>query len=127
MLQSYFDRRARIENSHGRSIRYFDVSGNVTAIGRLQSVEQVKDGVRYLIIGRMLVNFDIGQAKLRIADQLNGDNVIGQAMNQFLNQNVNEIIDEMRPAASFSIAKHFKEFINTGFSKLPMKMWLRDT
>lgn len=86
----------------------------------------MKDGIRYMLISRMLVDFSLGHAKFRVTDQLNGDNVIGQAMNQFLNQNANEIIEEMRPAASGSIAKHFKEFLNTAFSRLPLKMWMHD-
>lgn len=48
-------------------------------------------------------------------------------MNQFLNQNYKEIIDEMKPAASSSIAKHFMAFLNNAFTKIPMKVWLRDT
>lgn len=77
-------------------------------------------------ITRLLVDFTLGRARFHIADKLNGNNVIGQAMNQFLNQNYKEIIDEMRPAASSSIAKHFMGFLNTAFTKIPMKVWLHD-
>lgn len=75
---------------------------------------------------RLLIDFSLGRARFRIIDELNGDNVIGQAMNQFLNQNAKEIIEEMRPAASSSIAKHFLSFLNTAFRKIPLKVWLRD-
>lgn len=93
---------------------------------RGQGVETVRDGVRYMKISRLLVDFDLGRARFRVMDRLNGNNVIGQAMNQFLNQNAKEIIEEMRPAASASIAKHFKEFLNTAFNKLPLKVWMHD-
>jgi len=47
-------------------------------------------------------------------------------MNHFLNENANEIIDEMKPAASASIAKHFKSFLNQAFLQIPLRLWLRD-
>lgn len=102
-------------------------TGDVEAIARVQGVEEIRDGVRYMRIARLLVDFSLGRARFRIIDQLNGNNVIGQAMNQFLNQNAKEIIEEMRPAASASIAKHFMSFLNTAFTKVPLKVWLHDT
>lgn len=103
------------------------VSGDVKAIARMQGVEEVREGIRYMKITRLLVDFSLGRARFRINDHLNGNNVIGQAMNQFLNQNIKEIVEEMKPAASASIAKYFKDFLNTIFSKLPMKIWLPDS
>lgn len=52
--------------------------------------------------------------------------VSGEAMNQFLNNNADEIIREMKPAASVSIARHFKGFLNSAFLQLPLKVWLPD-
>lgn len=92
----------------------------------MQGVEEVRDGIRYMKISRLLIDFSLSRARFRINDHLNGNNVIGQAMNQFLNQNMKEIIEEMRPAASSSIAKYFKDFLNTVFTKLPLKTWIRD-
>lgn len=47
-------------------------------------------------------------------------------MNQFLNNNADEIITEMKPAASHSIARHFKDVLNGAFMKVPLKVWLPD-
>lgn len=47
-------------------------------------------------------------------------------MNQFLNNNSDEIIKEMKPAATTAIAKHFKAFLNAAFLRLPLKVWLPD-
>ncbi|XP_078042409.1 protein takeout [Augochlora pura] len=110
--------------SHGD---FWALFGDVQAIARVQGAEEIRDGVRYLKVSRMLVDFSLGRARFRVIDQLNGDNVIGQAMNQFLNQNAKEIIEEMRPAASASIAKHFKDFLGKALTKVPLKVWLRDT
>ncbi|XP_003398029.1 uncharacterized protein LOC126920399 [Bombus affinis] len=110
--------------SHGE---FWALFGDVQAIARVQGAEVIRDGIRYLEVARMLIDFSLGRARFRVVDQLNGDNVIGQAMNQFLNQNAKEIIEEMRPAASASIAKHFKNFLGKALTKIPLKVWLRDT
>lgn len=52
--------------------------------------------------------------------------LIGEAINQFLNTNSDEIISEMKPAALRSITKHFKAYLNEAFLKLPLKVWLPD-
>ncbi|KAG7200225.1 hypothetical protein KM043_017702 [Ampulex compressa] len=106
---------------------FWALLGDVGAIAGIQGIEDVRDGVRYMKIVRMLVDFSLGRVRFRVVDELNGDNVIGQAMNQFLNQNVKEIIEEMRPAASASIAKHFKDFLNMALTKVPLDVWLPDT
>lgn len=49
----------------------------------------------------------------------------GEAMNQFLNQNADEIIKEMKPAASQTIARYFRDFLNAAFLKIPIEVWLR--
>ncbi|KAK2576587.1 hypothetical protein KPH14_005257 [Odynerus spinipes] len=105
---------------------FWALFGDVTAVARAQGDVEIREGVRYMRITKLLIDFSLNRARFRINDELNGNNVIGQAMNQFLNQNAKEIIEEMRPAASSSIAKHFLSFINTGFTKIPLKVWLRD-
>ncbi|KAG5323115.1 TAKT protein, partial [Acromyrmex heyeri] len=109
------------------NVLLFPIQSDVKAIVRIQGVEEVKNGISYMKISRLLIDFSLGRARLRINDHLNGNNVIGQAMNQFLNQNIKEIIDEMRPAASSSIAKYFKDFLNAIFIKMPLKVWMHDT
>ncbi|XP_023245261.1 protein takeout-like isoform X2 [Copidosoma floridanum] len=101
--------------------------GDVVAFARVQGVEERRNGVRYMRIAKMQIDFKLERARFNINDKVNGDNVIGQAMNNFLNQNHKEIIDEMRPAASASIAKHFMAFLNNAFTKIPLKVWLSDT
>lgn len=101
--------------------------GDLNLMIRLQGMEEVKNGVRYVIFNRVLINFELNRARFRIMDQQNGDNVINQALNQFLNQNAKEIIEELKPAASVSISKVLKNFLNMAFSKVPLKVWMHDT
>ncbi|XP_014607681.1 PREDICTED: uncharacterized protein LOC106788710 [Polistes canadensis] len=109
--------------SHGD---FWALFGDIAAVARAQGSIEIRDGIRYMELTKLLVDFSLGHARFRINDELNGNNVIGQAMNQFLNQHAKEIIEEMRPAASSSIAKHFLSFLNTALKKIPLKVWLRD-
>lgn len=50
----------------------------------------------------------------------------GEALNVFLNENAKEIVQEMKPAASQAIGKHFKNFLNEAFLQIPFNVWLKD-
>lgn len=49
---------------------------------------------------------------------------IGEAINQFLNTNANDLVQEMRPAASQSIGRLFRKILNSAFGSIPMRQWL---
>ncbi|XP_059049261.1 protein takeout-like [Achroia grisella] len=98
---------------------------DVAAIGRVFGKEVERDGVQYMTADRMLVDFKLRTSRFRVRDTVNFGSVIGEAMNQFLNNNAAEIIEEMRPAACVSIAKHAKAFLNMAFSKVPIDVWLK--
>lgn len=99
---------------------------NVTALAKLYGIEVMKDGVKFMKIDRLGVGFKLQNPYFKIKDVINRNNVIGEAMNVFLNENALEIIEEMKPAASQAIGKHFKNFLNTAFLQVPLKVWLPD-
>ncbi|KAJ2943930.1 hypothetical protein O0L34_g8251 [Tuta absoluta] len=98
---------------------------DVAAIAKIYGKEIEKEGVKYMAADRLVVDFKLRGARFKVRDTVNHGSVIGEAMNQFLNNNAAEIIDEMRPAASISIAKHFQSFLNAAFTKIPMDVWLK--
>ncbi|CAH0558251.1 unnamed protein product [Brassicogethes aeneus] len=97
---------------------------DVDAAAKIFGKEVLRDGERYMRIDKMLVDFRLQKSRFRIRDIINHGNVIGEAMNQFLNNNSEEIIKEMKPAANAAIAKHFKGFLNSAFLKIPLPIWL---
>ncbi|BES97648.1 Haemolymph juvenile hormone Hypothetical protein protein (JHBP) [Nesidiocoris tenuis] len=99
---------------------------NITGSGKIYGKEVIKNGVRFMKTEKLLVDFKLTKSKFKIKDHLNGHNVIGEAMNQFLNQNSNEIIEEMKPGATAAIGKHFKNFLNGAFLQIPIPVWLKD-
>ncbi|CAK1600172.1 unnamed protein product [Parnassius mnemosyne] len=98
---------------------------DVAAIAKIYGKEVERENVKYMVIERLLVDFKLKNSRFNIRDTVNHGSVIGEAMNQFLNNNAPEIIDEMRPAASMAIAKHFQTFLNAAFSKIPIELWLK--
>ncbi|VEN52395.1 unnamed protein product [Callosobruchus maculatus] len=102
---------------------FLDVEGAGKIYGKEYKNE---DGVRFMRIDKLFIDFKLGRRRFRIRDFINHGNVIGEAMNQFLNNNSEEIIREMKPAATLAIAKHFKGFLNAAFVKLPLQVWLPD-
>jgi len=100
---------------------------NITGVGKIYGKEVIKNGVSFMKTERLGVDFKLGKSRFRIKDQINGNNVIGEAMNQFLNQNANEIIEEMKPAAAQAIGKHFKSFLNGAFLQVPIPVWLKSS
>lgn len=99
---------------------------DIEAATKIFGKEFTKNDVRYMMVDKMLVDFRLKKSRFRIRDIVNHGNVIGEAMNNFLNQNSEEIIAEMKPAAKASIARHFKGFLNDAFTQLPLKVWLPD-
>ncbi|XP_050310040.1 circadian clock-controlled protein daywake-like [Anthonomus grandis grandis] len=99
---------------------------DIEAAAKIYGVEFIRDNVRYMRVEKMLVDFKLKKSRFRIRDIINHSNIIGEAMNNFLNNNSEEIIREMKPAARLSIARHFKGFLNSAFMQLPLKIWLPD-
>ncbi|XP_049857354.1 circadian clock-controlled protein daywake-like [Schistocerca gregaria] len=101
---------------------FYDIAAVVRVFGK----EVATDGEKFMRIDKLLVDFNLSKSRFRIKDFLNTGNVLGEAMNQFLNQNANEIIKEMKPAAAQSISRHFKEYLNVALLRVPIRIWLRD-
>ncbi|XP_046392877.1 protein takeout-like [Ischnura elegans] len=102
---------------------------DVTALAKIYGKEEKEAFGRkgpFMRTDKLVVDFALGKARFRVRDLLNGDSLLGAAMNQFLNQNSIEIINEMKPAASASISKLFKKILNDAFLRIPIKVWLRE-
>lgn len=141
----YFVSRAKISVSKQttQNLVAVDVDGAAKIFGK---EFRDKQNVRYMRIEKMLVDFKLQKSRFRVRDVINHGNIIGgnkqrllvrefcfinlfvpgEAMNQFLNNNADEIIREMKPAATVSIARHFKGFLNSAFLQLPLNVWLPD-
>jgi hypothetical protein len=97
---------------------------DISAIAKIYGKQVIRDEEAYMAVDKMVIDFVMKGARFKVKDQI--AQTLNEAINQFLNQNANEIIQEMRPAASQSIAKVFRGLLQKAFSKLPMRLWLLD-
>lgn len=88
--------------------------------------EFVRDEVAFMSVDKLGVDFTMKNARFKVRDNINTGNILGEAINQFLNQNANELVQEMRPAASQSISKLFRKILDQAFSHIPINSWLLD-
>lgn len=61
------------------------------------------NGREYLSVSDLYVEFNIGNAEVRLDDLFNGDRKLGEAMNNFLNENWRAVAAEIRPALEDTI------------------------
>ncbi|CAG9864316.1 unnamed protein product [Phyllotreta striolata] len=107
---------------------FWAVFNDVNGAGRIYGKEfSDEKGVKFMAVEKILVDFRLKKTRFRLKDVFNDGNLIGEAMNQFLNRHSDEIVKEMRPAANAALAKYFKVFLNKAFVKLPMEVWLPDS
>ncbi|EEB18802.1 protein takeout precursor, putative [Pediculus humanus corporis] len=99
---------------------YTDIEANVLMEGERFE----KKGQTYFNVKDFFVHFNIGHASIRLDDLFNGDKELGDAMNSFLNQNWESIVDEIKPVLEDRISDMFKTFSNNIYHKYPLDMIL---
>lgn len=125
---------------------FLPFTADINAIAKIYGKQIIKNNEPYMSIDKMVVDFVMKGARFRVKDlghqqlsnyswqtlpELKKNNnkislLTDEVINQFLNQNANELVQEMRVPASQSLAKVFKKFLDTAFSNLPMRIWLGD-
>ncbi|KAF5299977.1 hypothetical protein FQA39_LY11350 [Lamprigera yunnana] len=83
-------------------------------------------GKEILQIDHMQVSFKVGGMRVHLRNLFNGNEVLGQTLNNFLNQNSNEIITDLSDSIGQSLGEILKELMNEIFSKIPLELWLLD-
>lgn len=64
----------------------------------------MKNNVEHLKVKDLFIEFSIGSAAVHLDDLFDGNSELGEAMNNFLNENWNSVADEVRPAVEDSIS-----------------------
>lgn len=75
-------------------------------------------------IEEMKVTFLVGGMRIHLTNLFNGNKVLGNSLNAFLNQNANEVISELRGDLEKGLADIFTGLWNNVFSKMPNHLWL---
>ncbi|XP_025834607.1 uncharacterized protein LOC108734142, partial [Agrilus planipennis] len=81
-------------------------------------------GREILKINQMKVTFTVGDMNVELKNLFNGNKVLGQTVNSFLNKNSAEVISELSESIGDSLAIIFTDLMNEVFSKIPTDLWL---
>lgn len=78
-----------------------------------------KNGKIYMEIERSKFNYEVSGAKVNFTNLFNGDRVLGDNMNNFLNDNWKILLDELKKPISTSFSEIFKNLMNKAFDGSP--------
>lgn len=93
-------------------IKFFS-SENARGYVKIQGNRIKKDGVDYVKFKTFQVKIKINDSKLHLNNLFNGDRVLGDVGNQFINENSGLFLNEIIPGLEKSLAKTFTEVANS--------------
>ncbi|KAF3421505.1 hypothetical protein E2986_00932 [Frieseomelitta varia] len=135
-LNLYIPRLEMIANyiMDGR-ILMLPITGNGVAHGNFTDIDVImalqltrycdeRTGLIHQRVEDIYVEFDIGYATVYLDNLFDGDETLSAAMNLFLNDNWNMVIEEIRPKLEETIATLIIDFTNVIFSMFPENVLL---
>ncbi|XP_026480097.1 circadian clock-controlled protein-like [Ctenocephalides felis] len=78
-----------------------------------------RKGKSYMKLDQFGVKFEPKRVSMHFDNLFNGDKVLGDNLNMFINENWPELFKEIRPALEESLAQIFLEITNRVFNKVP--------
>lgn len=82
-------------------------------------LEKKADGKKYYQMNKIKATFDTTRFHMQLSNLFNGDKALGDSMNQFLNDNWEDILKELKPAIIGSFTKIFRAIISNVFENVP--------
>ncbi|KAK3926822.1 Protein takeout [Frankliniella fusca] len=84
-------------------------------------VEQRADGVEYMALYNDRLTFDTKRVYIKLANLFNGDRLLGNNMNHFLNENWKEVTHEVGPTIADAISEVFRQILTQISDLVPWK------
>lgn len=78
-----------------------------------------KKGKIYIQTDKFALDFDTTRLHIQLENLFNGQKLLGDNMNLFLNENWRDILTELKPAINLALEELFKGIINRIFSRIP--------
>ena len=85
----------------------FSITANSKARVKLHGVKYMKDGKEYMKFDKISLRIQIEDAKFNMSNLFNGDPVLSNIGNQFINENSRLFLDELIPGLEKSLADIF--------------------
>ncbi|XP_011879809.1 PREDICTED: protein takeout-like [Vollenhovia emeryi] len=117
-------------NIEGR-ILMLPINGNGLARGNFTDIDVIatvqgeryqsqKTGETHFRVTDLYIDYNIKQANIHLDNLFNGDSILSNAMNLFLNDNWDTVKAEIKPTLDPTISEIFKTFANKIYSKFPL-------
>jgi len=100
----------------GKSNLIFD---NANLVVKYKPRIVTKNGKNYVQTDTFKLDFDTTRLHINLENLFNGDKVLGDNMNLFLNENWRDILNELKPAITLAMEEILKSIINRIFMKIP--------
>lgn len=78
-----------------------------------------KAGKQFYQLEKLKATFDTSRFHMQFSNLFNGDKALGDNMNQFLNDNWQDILKELKPSIIAAFAQIFQRVIKNVFDKVP--------
>lgn len=85
---------------------------NSRGVVRLRGQRVDRNGVEYVSFNQLDVSIIIGKSKFQLDNLFNGDPVLSQVGNAFVNENSELFVSELIPGLEKSLSKSFLEIVN---------------
>ncbi|KAG4066492.1 hypothetical protein HA402_007128 [Bradysia odoriphaga] len=85
---------------------------NSRGVVRLRGQRVNRNGGEYISFNQLDVKMEVGKSKLKLDNLFNGDPVLSQVGNAFINENTDLFISELIPGLEKSLSKSFLEMVN---------------
>ncbi|XP_075221719.1 protein takeout-like isoform X2 [Lycorma delicatula] len=84
-------------------------------------LEKKSNGLEYVVITHNEMPFEVGDMKIKLQNLFNGDRLLGDNMNRFLNENWQEIMKELGPAMAEALGEIFRRTLTSMAEVVPFK------
>lgn len=92
---------------------------------RLKTSVETRNNQDYLHVNKVLVNFNTTRVYMKMDNLFNGDKLLSDTTNAFVNENWRDVVHELKPALQASIGRINRDMMQPLFDKFPYKdLWL---
>lgn len=98
--------------------------GDIDAIASLKAERILINNNEHLKVNDIFVEFNIGDANVKLSNLFNGDSELSETMNRFLNENWRSVAAEIRPALEDTISNILRGIAEKMFNSFTLKQLL---
>ncbi|RZF36645.1 hypothetical protein LSTR_LSTR012324 [Laodelphax striatellus] len=111
-----------IQGEGNSYFRFFGIKG----VWKIKGEPKVKNGKTHMKITKFDVEIVPKDLKMRLDNLFNGNKELGEQMNNFLNQNWEEVYTQLKPIIEDSFSQIMQSFGNRALDKIPYNQIFHD-